>query len=152
MRPPGSRVGVIKLCMGVLEGCIGVSLLKPYRGWGTNEKLIISILAHRNAAQCNLIHKTYAETYEEGLLKSLEKEREILLWTMDPAEGDAFLANEATKRWTSSNWILMEIACTRSSNELLLARQVYHSCFKKSLKEDVDFHTTGDFRKLWYFL
>ncbi|KAF6170991.1 hypothetical protein GIB67_014808 [Kingdonia uniflora] len=43
-------------------------------GWGTNEKLIISILAHRNVAQCNLICKTYAETYGEDLLKSLEKE------------------------------------------------------------------------------
>ncbi|KAF6149131.1 hypothetical protein GIB67_025987, partial [Kingdonia uniflora] len=126
--------------------------------WGTNEKLIISILAHRNAAQRNLIRKTYAETYGEDLLKSLEKElsndfeRAILLWTMDPAERDAFLANEATKRWTSSNRVLMEIACTRSSHELLLARQAYHSHFKKSLEEDVAFHTTGDFRKLLVLL
>ncbi|KAF6159101.1 hypothetical protein GIB67_032718 [Kingdonia uniflora] len=42
----------------------------------------------------------------------------------------------------------MEISCTRSSHELLLVRQAYHSRFKKSLKEDVAFHTTGDFRKL----
>ncbi|KAF6135114.1 hypothetical protein GIB67_040425, partial [Kingdonia uniflora] len=65
---------------------------------------IISILAHRNPSQCNLIHKTYAETYGEDLLKSLEKElssnfeRAILLWTMDHTERDTFLANEATKR------------------------------------------------------
>ncbi|KAF6144119.1 hypothetical protein GIB67_004792, partial [Kingdonia uniflora] len=139
--------------------------------WETNEKLIISILAHRNAVQRNLIRKTYAKTYGEDLLKSLEKElsiwytfeksspsifftsvlieqRAILLWTMDPAKRDTSLANEATKMWTSSNKVLMEIACTRSSHELLLARQAYHSRFKKSLEEDVAFHTTEDFCKL----
>ncbi|KAF6145631.1 hypothetical protein GIB67_018737 [Kingdonia uniflora] len=90
--------------------------------------------------------------------KSLEKELSsdfemaILLWTMDPAEHDAFLANEATKRWTSSNQVLMEIACTMFSHELLLARQAYHSLFKNSLEEDVAFHTTGDFRKLLVLL
>ena len=43
-------------------------------GWGTNEELIISILAHRNAAQRKSIRQTYAETYEEDLLKALDKE------------------------------------------------------------------------------
>lgn len=43
-------------------------------GWGTNEDLIISILAHRNAAQRCLIRKTYAEIYGEDLLKELDNE------------------------------------------------------------------------------
>ena len=43
-------------------------------GWGTNEELIISILAHRNAAQRKSIRQTYAETYKEDLLKVLDKE------------------------------------------------------------------------------
>lgn len=129
-------------------------LHKAFSGWGTNEGLIISILAHRNAAQRKLIRHTYAEKYGEDLLKSLDKElsndfeRVILLWTLDPAERDALLANEATKKWTSSNQVLVEIACTRSSHELLLAKQAYHLRFKKSLEEDVAHHTTGDFRKL----
>lgn len=129
-------------------------LRKAFKGWGTNEKLIISILAHRNAAQRKLIMQTYAETYNEDLLKALDREltndfeRLVVLWTLDPAERDAYLANEATKRWTSSNQVLMEIACTRSPQQLLLARQAYHARYKKSLEEDVAHHTTGDFRKL----
>ncbi|THF93839.1 hypothetical protein TEA_019737 [Camellia sinensis var. sinensis] len=66
----------------------------------------------------------------------------------EPAKRDAVLANEATKRWTSSNQVLVEIACARSPHELLLAKQAYHARFKKSLEEDVAHHTTGDFRKL----
>ncbi|KAA8528269.1 hypothetical protein F0562_035480 [Nyssa sinensis] len=140
----------------VAEDC--EQLHKAFAGWGTNEGLIISILAHRNAAQRKLIRQTYAETYGEDLLKALDKElsndfeRVLLLWTLDPAERDAYLANEATKRWTSSNQVLVEIACTRSSQELLLARQAYHSRLKKSLEEDVAYHTTGDFRKLLVLL
>ncbi|KAK6938162.1 Annexin repeat [Dillenia turbinata] len=129
-------------------------LHKAFSGWGTNEALIISILAHRNAAQRNLIRQTYAKTYGEDLLKALNKELSndfegvVLLWALDPAERDAYLANEATKRQTSNNQVLMEIACTRTPHELLLARQAYHARFKKSLEEDVAHHTTGDFRKL----
>ncbi|XP_039156505.1 annexin D2 isoform X2 [Eucalyptus grandis] len=128
-------------------------LQKAFAGWGTNEDLIISILAHRNAAQRKVIRQTYAETYGEDLLKALDKElssdfeRSVLLWTLDPAERDAFLSNEATKRLTSSNWVLMEIACTRSSMELFMVRQAYHARYKKSLEEDIAYHTTGDFRK-----
>ncbi|KAL2528226.1 Annexin D2 [Forsythia ovata] len=129
-------------------------LRKAFAGWGTNEALIIQILAHRNAAQRKLIRETYAATYGEDLLKDLDSElssdfqRAVLLWTLDPCERDAYLANEATKRLTASNWVIMEIACTRSSHDLFLVRKAYHARYKRSLEEDVSYHTTGDFRKL----
>ncbi|XP_047326960.1 annexin Gh1-like [Impatiens glandulifera] len=129
-------------------------LRKAFAGWGTNEQLIIDILAHRDASQRKLIRKTYAEIYGEDLLKELDKElssdfeRIVMLWTLDPAERDAFLANEATKMLTSSNWVIMEIASTRSSHDLLKIREAYHARFKKSIEEDVAYHTTGAFRKL----
>jgi hypothetical protein len=129
-------------------------LQKAFKGWGTNEDLIISILGHRNAAQRKSIRECYAETYGEDLLQSLDKElasdfeRVVKLWTLEPAERDAFMANEATKKWTSSNQVLAEIACTRSSHQLHSAKLAYQSLYKKSLEEDVAYHTTGDFRKL----
>ena len=43
-------------------------------GWGTNEDLIISILAHRSAEQRKLIRQTYHEACGEDLLKTLDKE------------------------------------------------------------------------------
>ncbi|MFS7974922.1 putative Annexin superfamily [Helianthus anomalus] len=49
-------------------------LRKAFEGWGTNEGLIIEILAHRNAEQRKLIRQTYAQTYNEDLLKALDKE------------------------------------------------------------------------------
>lgn len=129
-------------------------LRKAFAGWGTNEDLIIQILAHRNGAQRKTIQETYFETYGEHLLKDLDSElssdfqRVVLLWTLEPAERDAYLANEAIKKLTASNWVLMEIACTRSSDHLLCVRKAYHAKYKKSIEEDVAHHTSGDFRKL----
>ncbi|KAH0996189.1 hypothetical protein GBA52_020053 [Prunus armeniaca] len=73
--------------------------------------------------------------------------RAVLLWTLVPAERDAFLANEASKRFTSSNKLLLEIATSRSSRDLLLVKQAYHVHYKKSLEEDVAYHTSGDLLK-----
>ncbi|XP_057428197.1 annexin Gh1-like isoform X2 [Lotus japonicus] len=123
----------------------------PKYGWGTNEDLIISILGHRNAAQRKPIRETYAKTYGEDLLKALDKEltsdfeRLVHVWALDSAKRDAFLANEATERWTSSNQVLG--ACTRSSETLFATRKAYHALHKKSLEEDVAHHTTEDFCK-----
>lgn len=77
-------------------------------------------------------------------------QRIVHLFTLDPPERDAFLANEATKKFTSSNWVLIEIACARSSDDLFNARRAYHVRFKKSIEEDVAQHTTGDFRKVQF--
>ncbi|PKA60506.1 Annexin D1 [Apostasia shenzhenica] len=128
-------------------------LRKAFVGLGTNERAIISILAHRNAAQRRRIRETYQETYGEDLFKSLDKEisgdfeRAVLLWTMDPAERDALLANEAATKWYPGNRVLVEIACTRSAGELLSAKKAYQARYKRSLEEVVAAHIKGDFRK-----
>ncbi|XP_078165472.1 annexin Gh1-like [Carex rostrata] len=129
-------------------------LHKAFEGWGTNENLIISVLAHRNAAQRKAIRQAYQATYGKDLLESLlhethgDFEKLLLLWTLEPSERDAILANEAATKWHAANRVLIEIACARSSEELFIVRRAYHTQFKRSLEEDVAAHTKGDFRKL----
>lgn len=129
-------------------------LRKAFQGWGTNEALIISILGHRDAAQRRAIRRAYAEAHGEELLRSItdeisgDFERAVILWTLDPAERDAVLANEAARKWQPGNRVLVEIACTRTSAQIFAARQAYHERFKRSLEEDIAAHVTGDFRKL----
>jgi annexin D len=77
-----------------------------------------------------------------------DHQRAVILWTLDPAERDAVLANEAARKWQPGNPVLVEIACTRGSAQLFAVRQAYHDRFKRSLEEDVAAHATGDFRKV----
>ncbi|KAK6945720.1 Annexin repeat [Dillenia turbinata] len=151
-----STVSIPASIPSVAEDC--EQLHKAFEGWGTNEALIISILAHRNAAQRKIIRETYAATYGEDLLKSLDKElssdfeRSVLLWTLDPAERDAQLAHEALRKGNVGHYVLAEIACTRSPHELFLVRQAYHARFKRSVEEDVAYSITGKERQLLVLL
>ncbi|KAL4204018.1 hypothetical protein AMTRI_Chr01g107600 [Amborella trichopoda] len=129
-------------------------LREAFEGWGSDKKTIISILGHRNASQRKLIREAYAEIYKEDLCKRLEYElirhfeRAMLLWALDPAERDAVLANGALRKGETCDRVVLEIACARSAEELLMVRRAYHERFKRSLEEDIASHTTGDIRKL----
>ncbi|KAK3032731.1 hypothetical protein RJ639_036915 [Escallonia herrerae] len=72
----------------------------------------------------------------------------MVLWTMHPWERDARLAKEALKKGQQTYGVLVEIACTRSSEELLGARRAYHSLFDHSIEEDVAVHVHGIERNL----
>ena len=72
----------------------------------------------------------------------------MILWTLDPAERDAVLANEGARKWQPGSPVLVEIACARPSKQLFAVRQAYHDRYKRSLEEDVAAHVTGDFRKV----
>ncbi|CAA7027166.1 unnamed protein product [Microthlaspi erraticum] len=129
-------------------------LHKAFIGWGTNEGMIISILAHRNATQRSFIRAVYAANYNKDLLKELDNElsgdfeRAVMLWTLEPADRDAYLAKESTKMFTKNNCVLVEIACTRPPLEFFKAKQAYQARYKTSLEEDVAYHTSGNIRKL----
>ena len=71
-----------------------------------------------------------------------------IVWTLDPAERDAVLANEEAKKSHPGGRALVEIACARTPAQLFAVKQAYHDRFKRSLEEDVAAHVTGDFRKV----
>jgi len=129
------------------------ALYKACKGWGTNEKAIISILGRRNAGQRKEIRAAYEQLYQEDLLKRLESElsgdfeKAVYRWILDPADRDAVLANVAIKKSTDYNTII-EISCIHSPEELLAVRRAYQLRYKHSLEEDLAAHTTGDIRKL----
>lgn len=130
------------------------TLRKACQGWGTNEKLIIKVLGHRNAAQRKQIRQAYEQLYEEDLVKRLESElsgdfeKAVYRWILDPVDRDAVLANVALKKSNPDFPVIIEISCVHSPDELLEVRKAYKLRYKRSLEEDVAAHTTGDIRKL----
>ncbi|KAF9686397.1 hypothetical protein SADUNF_Sadunf03G0154400 [Salix dunnii] len=123
------------------------ALCRACKGWGTNEKAIISILGHRNAAQRKQIRLAYSELFQEDLVKRLESEltgdfeKAVYRWVLDPEDRDAVLANVAIRK-SGDYHVIVEIACVLSSEELLVVRRAYHARYKHSLEEDLAAHTT----------
>lgn len=128
------------------------ALRKAFQGWGANEKAIISIIGHRNAAQRKQIRQAYEELYQEDLVHRFEKElsgdfeRAVYRWILDPVDRDAVLANVAIRK--TSPHVIVEISCVHSPEELLAVRRAYQLRYKHSLEEDVAAHYTGDIQKL----
>ncbi|XP_038692874.1 annexin D8 [Tripterygium wilfordii] len=131
-----------------------LDIKKACLGLGTDEKVIISILGHRNSFQRKLIRQAYHEIYQEDLIKQLKSElsghfeEAMCHWTLDPVDRDATLANKALHRTPPDCRVLIEIACIRSPEDLLTVKRAYCSLYNHSLEEDVASRTTGDIRKL----
>lgn len=73
----------------------------------------------------------------------------VVLWTMHPWERDARLVKEALEKGPQLYGIIVEVACTRSAEELLGARRAYHSLFDHSIEEDVAHHIKSNERKVY---
>ncbi|KAK8571272.1 hypothetical protein V6N13_103401 [Hibiscus sabdariffa] len=67
---------------------------------------------------------------------------------MHPWKRDACLLKKALKKGPPQYNVIVKIACTRSSDRLLGARQAYHSLFNRSIEEDLISHIKGYARKL----
>lgn len=125
-----------------------------FKGWGTDEKSVITILGHRNVYQRQQIRKSYQEIYQEDILKRLESElsgdfeRAVYRWMLEPADRDAVLANVAIKDGSKSYHVIIEIVSVLSPEEVLAMRRAYHNRYKHSLEEDLAAHTTGHLRQL----
>ncbi|KAG6421818.1 hypothetical protein SASPL_118375 [Salvia splendens] len=113
---------------------------------GTDEKALIRILGCRNAAQRRLIRDAYHQIYNSSLIDCLNDElsgdfrKAVILWTYDPWERDARLANEALKsrrKNLTELQVIAEIACATSPHHLVAVRQAYCSLFHSSLEEDI---------------
>ncbi|KAG6528812.1 annexin D3-like [Zingiber officinale] len=132
-------------------------LRKAFQGLGTDEKTVIEILSHRSAGQRLAIAKAYAHLYGESLLERLHSElsgdfrKAVMLWTMDPAERDAKLANKALKRKGDRDlWVIIEVACASSPDHLVAVRKAYCSLYSSSMEEEVaqSFSTVHPLSKL----
>lgn len=71
---------------------------------------------------------------------------------MHPWERDARLLKEALKTGPEAYGVIVEVACTRTADELLGARKAYHSLFDHSIEEDIAFHVDTSERKVSRFL
>ncbi|KAK9002712.1 hypothetical protein V6N11_060295 [Hibiscus sabdariffa] len=93
------------------------------------------------------------EWWNHNAIKNLKVEFKrfedvVVLSLMHPWERDARLLKKALKKGPPQYNVIVEIACTRSSDQLLGARIAYHSLFDRSIEEDIVSNIKGSERKL----
>ncbi|GMI90455.1 annexin 4 [Hibiscus trionum] len=126
-------------------------------GIGVDEKLLVSILRKSHMRKgCSKFFcedERQFERWNHTAIKSLKAEFKrfkdvVVLSLMHPWERDARLLKKALKKGPMQYNVIVEIACIRSSDELLGARKAYHSLFDRSIEEDLASHIQGSERKL----
>ncbi|KAI5018135.1 hypothetical protein ZWY2020_043023 [Hordeum vulgare] len=122
-------------------------------GLGVDERTMVAALANwrKQPEKRSGFRKSFPGLFKEhgGVMERCEDEYMLhlaaefsrfknlmVLWAMHPWERDARLAHHVLHQAHPSA-IVVEIACTRSAEELLGARKAYMALFHHSLEEDV---------------
>ncbi|XP_077599461.1 annexin A2 isoform X2 [Stigmatopora nigra] len=115
---------------------------------------LVSVLTNRNNAQRRIIAETFIEATERDLVDLLKKilsgDLEDLMTElmMSPAEHECHRLRRAMAGLGTDEETLLEILCSRSSEEIRDISAAYGQIYKKDLEKDVKAETSGDFAKL----
>lgn len=130
------------------------ALRTAMKGFGTDEKAIVAVLANRTIAQRLEIIKAYKTAYGKDLIKNLKSELggkledAIVALMMSPAHYAAESLRKAMKGAGTDEEVLVEILCTRTNAELRAIIAAYTELYSRDLEGDVVSETSGHFKRL----
>ncbi|XP_039145052.1 annexin D5 [Dioscorea cayenensis subsp. rotundata] len=131
-----------------------IDLYKAFKGFGCDSAKVVSILAHRDAAQRALIQQEYRAMYSQELIERLSSElsgnlkKAMLLWIHDPAARDATVLRQALSGDVIDLRGATEVICSRTPSQIQTIKQIYHARFRTYLEHDINYQASGDHQKL----
>jgi len=124
------------------------------KGFGTDEKAIVAVLAHRSAQQRLEICKAFKTAYGKDLIHNLKAELSgnfedvVVALLSDRPHYEATCLRNAMKGAGTDEHVLLEIICTRTNAEIHAIKAAYSAEFHRDLEKDVHSETSGHFKRL----
>ncbi|XP_017776079.1 PREDICTED: annexin B9-like isoform X2 [Nicrophorus vespilloides] len=134
------------------------TLKKAFKGFGSDEKAIIGVIAKRSLEQRMEIVKEFKTLYGEDLLEELKSElrgnfEDVIVALMtNPVDFQAKALYKALSGLGTDEDTLVEVLAIHDNEEVKVISTVYEELYETSLESDIKGDTSGTVKRLFVSL